>query len=182
MNSESPEAYRSSTGIEEPVSYSSSDLPSQFVLVDKIKLQEISNQLNHLRKHDQQVIEKLVNAHSVLFSLNIVWRSFLFLFALLVGLGIFVVLYRIDIINTIVSAGITIVCLGGGLTTFVIMILKLPNDLKALTEKIDSVLQETKSLKEENAELRTLLAKIQTHCDDLHKKNFNKRSNKYAQQ
>ena len=123
MNSESPEAYRSSTGIEEPVSYSSSDLPSQFVLVDKIKLQEISNQLNHLRKHDQLVIEKLVNAHSVLFSLNIVWRSFLFLFALLVGLGIFVVLYRIDIINTIVSAGITIVCLGGGLTTFVITLL-----------------------------------------------------------
>lgn len=170
MNSEVPEAYRSSTGIEEPVSYNSSALPSQLVLVEKVKLQEISNQLYHLKKHDQLVIEKLANSHSVLFSLNIVWRIFLFLFALLIGSGIFVVLYRIDIINTVVSAGITVVFLGGGLTTFVIMILKLPNDLKALTEKMDSVLQETRSLKEENAELKTLLAKIQTRCDDLHKK------------
>ena len=116
--------------------FQSSSVANPFVLVSQAELQETGRKLDHIENFNQRVIVQLTKAHSVLYTINILWRVLLFLFAMILGVAVYLFLHNLELINKYWATCISIPGLILGIIMFVLLIKKIPNDLKELKDKI----------------------------------------------
>lgn len=145
-----------------------SSLQREFQEQVKIDLQKISDEIDRVKKHDYNVIEKLSHDCHIFSVFSLIFKLYLIPIALLFGIVFATFLLYLEIqkfpfINWIYGT-ISI----GSIATLLVYVKKLPDSIETLENKFTSIEREHNEIKNQIDFLKEELAALKVNCKDKH--------------
>ena len=143
--------------------YASSSVGTPLFVVAQSDLQQTNKKLEYVVDFNQRVISQLVKAHSILYTINILYRSLLVLLVVILGGGLYWCLHQFELLNRMYTAWISGIGVVSAIIAFIFLVKKIPNDLKQLEDRIDE-------LERKNIGFNDRITNLENKIDELQNK------------